>query len=151
MATKKATKSSKTKKSRIKSREKDYVFATGGRKTASARIRLFKGKKETIVNNKLIGEYFPGKVAKIIYTKPFQLTKTVGKYYATIKVRGSGKDGQLRAVVHGLARALDRENKNLYHQPLKKHKLLTRDDRMKERRKAGQMGRARKKKQSPKR
>jgi small subunit ribosomal protein S9 len=151
MDTKKTIKSSKTKKSRVKSRKKDYVFATGGRKTASARIRLFKGKKETMVNNKPIGEYFPGEVAKIIYTKPFQLTNTTGKYYATIRVRGSGKDGQLRAVVHGLARALDKENKELYHQPLKKHKLLTRDDRMKERRKAGQMGRARKKKQSPKR
>jgi small subunit ribosomal protein S9 len=151
MAVKKTVKSGKTKKSRIKSQKKGYIFATGGRKTASARVRLFKGRKETIVNNKPIGEYFPGEVAKIVFTKPFQLTNTMGKYYATIKVEGSGKDGQLRAVVHGLARALDKENRELYHQPLKKHKLLTRDDRMKERRKAGQMGRARKKKQSPKR
>lgn len=146
-----ATKKDKTTKTKSKSRKKKYVYATGGRKAASSRIRLFKGKGEIVVNNKPIGEYFPGELAKIAYMKPFQVTDTIGKYYATIKVRGSGKNGQLDAAVHGLARALDKENKELYHTALKKHKLLTRDARVKERRKAGQMGRARKKKQSPKR
>lgn len=138
-------------KTKSKSRKKKYIYATGGRKSASARVRLFKGKGEIIVNDKPIGEYFLGEIAKVSYMKPFQVTDTVGKYYATIKVRGSGKNGQLGAVVHGLARALDKENKELYHPALKKHKLLTRDARAKERRKAGQMGKARKKKQSPKR
>lgn len=138
-------------KSKSKSRKKKYSYATGGRKVASARVRFFKGKGEIVINGKPIGEYFPGEIAKIAYMEPFEVTDTVGKYYATIKVRGSGKNGQLGAVVHGLARALDKENKELYHNALKKHKLLTRDARVKERRKAGQMGKARKKKQSPKR
>jgi small subunit ribosomal protein S9 len=64
---------------------------------------------------------------------------------------GSGTNSQLGAVIHGLARALDKENKENYHDVLKKAHLLTRDSRARERRKVGQMGRARKKKQSPKR
>lgn len=132
-------------------KKKKYTYSIGRRKTATARVRLFKGKGKILVNRKPIEEYFPGEVAKVFYTKPFQVTNTVGKYHATIKVEGSGKNGQLDAVVHGIARALDKENKNLYHPSLKKHKLLTRDARARERRKPGQMGRARKKKQSPKR
>ncbi len=151
MAKKEASKLDKTAKRKPKSHKKTYVYATGGRKTASARVRLFKGKGEIIVNDKPIGEYFPGEIAQIAYTKPFQVTNTVGKYYATVKVKGSGKNGQLAAVIHGLARALDKENKDFYHKALKKDKLLTRDARKRERRKPGQMGRARKKKQSPKR
>lgn len=151
MATKKESKPEKKTKGAQKSKGKPYVFAVGRRKTASARVRLFSGKGETFVNGKPIGEYFPGEVTKVFYLKPFEVTHTLGKYYALIKVRGSGKNGQLDAVVHSLARALDKENKELYHAALKKYKLLTRDPRKKERRKAGQMGKARKKKQSPKR
>jgi small subunit ribosomal protein S9 len=138
-------------KTKSKSRKKIHAYATGGRKTASARIRLFKGKGETMVNGKPIGQYFPGEIAKIIYTEPFLATETVSQYYATIKVRGSGKSGQLRAVVHGLARALDKENRELYRSALKQRDLLTRDARMKERRKPGYAQKARAKKQSPKR
>lgn len=151
MATKKATKPEKTDKKTKKGRKKSYTYAVGRRKTATARIRLFKGKGKILVNEKPIEEYFPGEVAKVFYTQPFQLTDTVGKYHATIRVTGSGKNGQLDAVVHGISRALDKENKGLYHPALKKHKFLTRDARARERRKPGQMGRARKKKQSPKR
>ena len=136
---------------RKKVRKQKYVCAVGRRKTAVARVRLFFGKGEILVNDKPVSEYFSGEVAKIAYQKPFQVTDTLGKYYATIKVEGSGKAGQLGAVVHGLARALDKENRDLYHSLLKKEKLLTRDSRAKERRKPGQMGKARKKKQSPKR
>lgn len=138
-------------KTKLKVKQQKYVFAVGRRKTATAKVRLYKGKGEILVNDKSIGEYFPGEVVKVEYLKPFVATDTVGKFYATIKVEGSGKNGQLEAVVHGLARALDKENKNLYHLPLKKAGLLTRDPRAKERRKPGQMGKARKKKQSPKR
>jgi len=127
------------------------IFSVGRRKTAVARIRLFWGKGEILVNNKPIAEYFPGVVAKALWIRPFVVTDTSGKYHASIKVEGSGKNAQLEAVAHGLARALDKENKELYHAFLKKHKLLTRDPRAKERRKVGQMGKARKKKQSPKR
>ena len=142
----------KNKNSKLKpTKSKNYVFAVGRRKTAIARVRLFSGKGQMIVNDKPIEQYFPGEVAKVIWLKPFTLTDTVGKYYATIKVEGGGKSAQLGAVVHGLARALDRENKELYHFSLKKAGLFTRDPRTKERRKPGQMGKARKKKQSPKR
>jgi small subunit ribosomal protein S9 len=139
----------KTKNSKLKS--KSYVFAVGRRKTAVARVRLFRGKGAMMVNGMPIEKYFPGEVAKAAWLKPFAVTDTVGKYYATIKVEGGGKSAQLGAVVHGLARALDKENKQLYHSALKKAGLLTRDPRAKERRKPGQMGKARKKKQSPKR
>lgn len=144
MVTKKNLKLPKTKKLK-------FIYAIGRRKTARAGIRLFHGKGETLVNSKPIVEYFSGEVAKIAYQKPFVVTETLGKYYATIQVDGSGKFAQLEAVAHGLARALDKENKDLYHSVLKQHGLLTRDPRAKERRKPGQMGKARKQKQSPKR
>jgi len=130
---------------------KNYIFAVGRRKTAVARVRLFRGKGEMMVNDMPVEQYFPGEVAKVAWLKPFTVTDTVGKYYATIKVKGGGKPAQLGAVIHGLARALDKENPQLYHSSLKKAGLLTRDPRAKERRKPGQMGKARKKKQSPKR
>jgi small subunit ribosomal protein S9 len=114
-------------------------------------VRLFKGKGEILVNDQPIEKYFPGEQLKVFYLKPFQVTETLGKYHASIKVEGSGMNGQLGAVIHGLARALDKENRETYHSFLKKNKLLTRDPRTRERRKVGQMGRARKKKQSPKR
>ena len=128
-----------------------FVFAVGRRKTAVARVRLFKGKGETLVNSQPIEKYFPGEQLKVFYLKPFQVTETLGKYHASIKVEGSGRNSQLTAIIHGIARALDKENKETYHSSLKKNKLLTRDPRTRERRKVGQMGRARKKKQSPKR
>lgn len=138
-------------KEKTKSRKKTYVWSVGRRKTAAARVRLYHGKGETLVNQLPIEEYFPGKVAQVAYQGPFLVTNTLGKYYATVKVVGSGKAAQLGAVVHGLSRALDKENQTLYHQTLKKANLLTRDARKKERSKPGQMGKARKQKQSPKR
>lgn len=144
----------KKKKKPVKSkrgRKKPCIYAVGRRKKAVARVRLFQGKGKSVVNDQPIEKYFPGEVAKIIYSKPFQATQTEGKCYATIRVSGSGKNGQLGAVVHGLARALDKENTELHHQPLKRAGLLTRDPRMRERRKPGYAQSARAKKQSPKR
>lgn len=134
-----------------KKAKKAFVFTVGRRKTAVARIRLYHGKGETLVNGQPINKYFSGEITKTFYQQPFNLTETLGKYYATIKVVGSGQKAQLGAVIHGLARALDKENKEDFHSLLKKAGLLTRDSRAKERRKVGQMGKARKKKQSPKR
>jgi small subunit ribosomal protein S9 len=151
MAVKKALKLKKTVKKSHQKRLKPFVFAVGRRKTAIARVRLYSGKGETLVNSKPIGEYFPGEASRAEYLKPLEVTNTLGKYYATIIARGSGKFAQLGAVVLGLSRALDKENHELFHPLLKKEKLLTRDPRARERRKPGQMGRARKKKQSPKR
>jgi small subunit ribosomal protein S9 len=103
-----------------------------------------------LVNGLPIAQYFNGAVAKVIYERPFKLTETLGTYYATIKVAGSGKMGQLGAIVHGLARALTKNNPN-FRPVLKKAGLLTRDQRMRERRKVGRGGKARRLKQSPKR
>ena len=138
-------------KKKSKKPTKKYTYAVGRRKRATAQVRLFKGKGETLVNNLPIEKYFPGEVNKVAYEKPFRATKTEGKRYATVIVRGSGKNGQLDAIVHALSRALDKENQEKHHLLLKKDSLLTRDSRRRERRKPGQMGRARKKKQSPKR
>jgi small subunit ribosomal protein S9 len=139
------------KTTKTKSRKKKFFYAVGRRKTASARVRLYEGKGETIVNDQAISKYFPGRVAEVLYSRPFRFCNVLGKYYATVKVIGSGKTAQLGATVHGLARALDKVNQEKFHPILKKHKLLTRDSRAKERSKPGQMGKARKKKQSPKR
>jgi len=128
----------------------EVISVVGRRKKAIARLRLFKGKGKIVVNGKPIEKYFIGRNAEFIYLKPLKVTETVNKYDATIKVSGSGLSAQMGAVVHALARALDQAD-NQFHLILKKHKLLTRDSRSKERSKPGQMGRARKKKQSPKR
>lgn len=134
----------------MKKPKTDYFVAHGRRKEAVARVRLFKGKGQMIVNEKPIEKYFPGEVAKIKWQKPFVLTKSEGTYFATIKVEGSGKNGQLEAVVHGISRALISVNPD-FRPILKKAHLLTRDPRVKERRKYGLAQKARKGKQSPKR
>lgn len=126
------------------------VYAHGRRKTAVARVRLYKNGGSLVVNEKPIEEYFPGEVYKKYYLKPFELTKTSGQYSATIKVEGSGRSGQLGAVVHGLTHALIGLNSD-FKPILKKAGLVTRDPRAKERRKYGLAQKARKGKQSPKR
>ncbi len=133
-----------------KTNSQPYITAVGRKKEASARIRLYKGKGQSVVNGKPMEQYFPSVVEKTKLLKPFILTKTQDHYFATIKVVGSGKSGQLSAVIHGLSRALDKDNKD-FHTLLKKAGLLTRDPRVKERRKYGLAQKARKGKQSPKR
>lgn len=127
-----------------------YIPAIGRRKTATARVRLYEKKGPIIVNDLPIKKYFPGEVNKTLYMEPFRVTNTLGKYSATIKVKGSGKNGQLGAVIHGTARALIKADEN-FRPILKKRGFLTRDSRKKERRKAGRAHKARAKKISPKR
>jgi len=129
----------------------NYTYAVGRRRSASARVRLFKGKEKSVVNNIPIEEYFPSEVDRVKYEKPFKLTDTLGKYYVTVKVVGGGKQGQLDAVVHGIARTFNALNREKYRPAVKKAGLLTRDSRVRERRKVGTGGKARRKKQSPKR
>lgn len=128
-----------------------YTYAVGRRKRSSARIRLIKGKGETIVNEKKITEYFPGAVNTSKWQKPFILTDTRNTHYATVKVLGGGKIGQLDAVAHGIAKAFNKLDPKKYRDVLKKAGLLTRDARKKERRVIGTGGKARRQKQSPKR
>lgn len=130
--------------------QKEYIYAHGRRKEAVARVRLFNGKGDLIVNNKPIGEYFPSETFKSLYMKPFYLTKMEDKFHATIKVSGSGKKGQLDAIIHGLANTLIKADPQ-FRPILKKAGLLKRDPRVKERRKYGRAQKARKGKQSPKR
>ena len=143
----------KTKKT---TKKRNYTYAVGRRKTATARIRLFKSKtvpetkSQLIVNGKPVEEYFAGEENKSEYRKPFLLTNTLTKLSVSAKVQGSGKPSQLKAVIHGISRALIKEDEK--HRPiLKKEGLLTRDPRAKESRKVGTGGKARRKKQSPKR
>lgn len=127
-----------------------YIFACGRRKEAQASVHLFKGEGQFTVNGQPIVKYFPQEPSKLIWQKPFVITKSHGQYYATIKVQGSGKSSQLAAIIHGLSRALSQANPD-FRPVLKKAGLLTRDPRAKERHKYGLAQKARKGKQSPKR
>jgi len=128
-----------------------YVWAVGRRKKARATVRLFEGKGEFVVNGKPIAEYFPGPIFETIYEKPLVVGKCRGKFWGRFEVRGGGKSGQVQAVCLALARALVKYNPEVYRPLMREAGLLTVDARLRERRKAGQMGRARKKKQSPRR
>lgn len=130
---------------------KAYTFAVGRRKSSSARVRLFKGVGESLINGKKIEELFKNKVTALILNKPFKLTDTIGKYFFTAKVAGGGKEGQIEAIVHGIARALVKLDSDKFRVTLKKNNLLTRDPRVRLRRMVGTGGKARRKKQSPKR
>lgn len=129
----------------------NHFQAVGRRREATARVRLFKGQGQLTVNGKPISEYFSGLVAQKLYQRPFELTKTLGELSGSVKVLGGGVHSQLEATIHGIARALQILDKDKHRGILKTNGLLTRDPRSRERRKMGQGGRARAKKQSPKR
>ena len=117
----------------------DFYSGTGRRKTSVARVWLYEKAKRPdlgglIVNEKPIEEYFPSEKAALKYSRPFQITVTVGKFVGTIKVEGGGRSGQLDAVTHGIARALEKFNPE-FREQLKKEDLMTRDPRQKERKK----------------
>lgn len=141
--------------------QKDFVYAIGRRKSSTARVRLYKKdavvwggttvkRGEVVINNKPALEYF-GKMFESVYRNPLQMTGMEGKLAVSIKVMGGGKGGQLDAVVLALARGLDKIDKEKFHSSLKKRGMLTRDPRVRERRKVGMGGKSRRKKQSPKR
>lgn len=134
-----------------KSKKLNYTYAVGRRKQASARARLFKGKGVTTVNSKPINDYFPGNINNETWSKPFKVIDQVDNYYLSLKVVGGGLKSQVEAVSHAIAKAFDKENREKYHTLLKKAGLLTRDSRVRERRKVGKGGKARREKQSPKR
>lgn len=129
----------------------NYFQAVGRRREAVARVRLFKGQGQLTVNGKPISEYFTGLVSQKLYQRPFELTKTVGQLSGSVKVIGGGFSSQLDATIHGISRALQILDKDKNRGILKSNGLLTRDSRSRERRKFGLAGKARAKKQSPKR
>jgi len=145
-------------KTKAKKKEKavpakvSYYQALGRRKTSVARVKIIVGGSgKIIVNQKPVEEYFPGEIAKKFYLEPLVVTNNLGRFDIVVKVKGSGKSAQLGALVHGLARALQEVDRESCRPILKKQGFLTRDARAKERRKPGLAGKARKRKQSPKR
>lgn len=131
--------------------KKDYIGAVGRRKTAVCRVRIYEGQGDFVVNNKVAGDYFATvRNSASRFNLPFELTGTKGKFAVTAKVTGSGVAAQLGALTHGISRALVKYNGE-YRTFLKAGGLLTRDDRMKETRKIGMGGKARRSRQSPKR
>ncbi len=129
--------------------EESYVWGTGKRKCAIAQTRLFPGKGEIMVNDKPYQEAFPRIEHRRMIEHPLQATNTMGKFSITVKVNGGGLSGQAGAIRHGIARALVKENE-LFKPMLRKEGLLTRDSRIKERKKYG-LKRARKAPQYTKR
>ncbi len=153
-----------TAKTPVLKSKQTYIQSVGRRREATARVRLYplSGKSEVIIDGKSIKKgmivvndlpvetYFPGSLNEKIYTAPLKVAG-VEDVAIAIHVAGGGKNGQLGATVHALARAIDELNPESNHSPLKKRGFLTRDPRKRERRKAGLAGRARAKKSSPKR
>ena len=115
---------------------KPYFYGTGRRKKSVARVRLYPGTGIITINGKDINEYFGLETMNLIVNQPFEVTGTAGKFDIVATVVGGGFSGQAGAIRHGLSRALvlaDEANKA----PLKAAGLLTRDPRMKERKKYG--------------
>lgn len=147
-----------------KKQQKDYLFATGKRKEAVARVRLYEHvpadlmwgqtaitKGEIYVNGKVMQEYFPSEIMKLSITEPLRIANVMNKFTFTIRVMGGGKAGQLDAVVASIANVLAKMDPETIRPVLKKKGFLTRDSRIRQRRMVGTGGKARRAKQSPKR
>ena len=114
-------------------------LGTGRRKTAVARVRLAVGSGKIVINGRALENYFPTEVLRGVVTQPFTVTQSLAKYDTRVNVAGGGPAGQAGAVRHGIARALLVVDPNL-RPSLKADGLLTRDPRMRERKKYGQPG-----------
>ncbi|MDD5510552.1 MAG: 30S ribosomal protein S9 [Dehalococcoidales bacterium] len=126
-----------------------YFYGTGRRKTATARVRLMPGEGAIIVNNMPYEERFPRFEHRRTIQQPLLVTESLGRYNVVVKVEGGGISGQVGAISHGIARALSKSDERL-RAVLRQGGLLTRDSRVKERKKVG-LKRARKAPQYTKR
>jgi small subunit ribosomal protein S9 len=117
----------------------DRAYGTGRRKTSIARVWVRPGNGRITVNRRSFEGFFPRETLRMIIAQPLEVTNTAGQFDVLVTVRGGGPTGQAGAVRHGLARALVRYDEGL-RQPLKKAGFLTRDPRMRERKKYGQPG-----------
>ena len=115
---------------------KPYFYGTGRRKSSVARVRVMPGTGVITINGRDIDEYFGLETLKLIVNQPFGVTETTGKFDIIANVRGGGFSGQAGAIRHGLSRALVTADES-YKTALKKAGFLTRDPRMKERKKYG--------------
>ncbi|MBR0466271.1 MAG: 30S ribosomal protein S9 [Clostridia bacterium] len=118
---------------------KPYFYGTGRRKSSVARVRLYKGTGKVTINERDIDDYFGLETLKVITRQPLTITETADKFDVVCRVAGGGVTGQAGAIRHGIARALLQADEN-YRPALKKAGLLTRDPRMKERKKYGLKG-----------
>jgi small subunit ribosomal protein S9 len=114
-------------------------YGTGRRKTSTARVYLRPGAGEVMVNRKAFDVYFPNETLRMIIRQPLNLTETTGKFDVLVNVAGGGPAGQAGAIRHGITRALIEYNGDL-RPALKQAGLITRDPRIKERKKYGQKG-----------
>jgi len=114
-------------------------YGTGRRKTSTARVYLRPGAGEVRINRKPFEQYFPNETLRMIIRQPLQLTETSSKFDLLINVSGGGPSGQAGAIRHGITRALIEFNGDL-RPALKQAGLITRDPRIKERKKYGQKG-----------
>ncbi|HXX59763.1 MAG TPA: 30S ribosomal protein S9 [Candidatus Sulfotelmatobacter sp.] len=127
-----------------------FFYGTGRRKTSIARVRLMSGEGEIVVNGRSLDEHFGNAIDLAELLLPFRVTGTEGRFNAMVKVEGGGYQGQAGAIRHGIARALLQSDPESLRLPLRQAGLLTRDPRMKERKKYG-LKRARKAPQYTKR
>lgn len=154
----------KVKKQKIEEKADVFYQAVGRRKEATARVRLYvltekemtvSGKTlkkgDIIVNNRPVEQYFSSDAYKKTYLEPFRITNTTGRFAISAIIAGGGSAGQLGAFIHGVARALEKVDKEKFRPILKKSGFMSRDPRTKERHKAGFAQKARARKQSPKR
>ena len=132
-----------------KTEKQTYFYGTGRRKTAIARVKLLPGTGEIIINGIPYEELFPRLEHRQVIVQPLLVTESLGKYNTVVKVEGGGISGQSGAICHGIARALVEADESL-KLILRQNGLLTRDSRVKERKKAG-LKRARKAPQYTKR
>ena len=112
-------------------------FGTGRRKKSVARVRLYPGTGNITINGRDIDQYFGLETLKLIINQPFGVTENMGKYDVVANVVGGGISGQAGAIRHGIARALLKVDEEAYRPVLKQAGYLTRDPRMKERKKYG--------------
>ena len=120
-----------------KSSNKVYYYGTGRRKNAVAAVRLVPGNGKITINSKDIDEYFGLDTLKLLVRQPLALTETEDKFDVIVKAVGGGISGQAGAIRHGIARALVEADEDNYKSALKAAGFLTRDARMKERKKPG--------------
>ena len=120
--------------------DNNYLYGTGRRKSSVARVRLYPGTGRITINDRDIDDYFGLDTLKLIVRQPLALTGTEAKYDVVCRVQGGGVTGQAGAIRHGIARALLQQTEEDYRPALKKAGFLTRDPRMKERKKYGLKG-----------
>lgn len=130
--------------------EQAYTYAVGRRKTAVAQVRLYSDAGPVVVDDRLMEEAFPYSIWQQIINEPFTVTSTQGRFRVVAKMSGGGVNGRAGALRHGIARALAEVENGKFRGDLKRAGLLTRDARVKERKKPG-LKRARKAKQYTKR